>query len=149
MRPVLRKIIGSVADIVKYACIVHCTLEYVGDFVICSGPSMEPTLHTNDVLLTEHFTPRLRDIKRGDILIVKCPTECEQLICKRVTALPGDKVQVGYQSSVVIPMGHMWLEGDNYFNSLDSRSYGPVPQGLVRGRALMKVWPFSSAYVLK
>jgi len=40
-----------------------------------------------------------------------------------------------------VPRGHVWLEGDNRNNSADSRTYGPVPQGLVRGRALCRVWP--------
>jgi hypothetical protein len=37
-----------------------------------------------------------------------------------------------------IPPGQVWLLGDNQQNSLDSRSYGPVPLGLVVGRAFFK-----------
>lgn len=33
----------------------------------------------------------------------------------------------------------MWLEGDNPFNSTDSRSYGPVPLALVKGLVSFKV----------
>lgn len=40
-----------------------------------------------------------------------------------------------------IPYGHVWLEGDNRNNSTDSRVYGPVPHGLLRGRALCKILP--------
>lgn len=42
-----------------------------------------------------------------------------------------------------VPEGHMWLEGDNSSNSRDSRTFGPVPQGLISGRILYKVWPLS------
>ena len=57
------------------------------------------------------------------------------LICKRVAALAGDKVKNGG----VIPRGSGWLLGDNYNNSTDSRDLGPVPIGLIIGKAIFKV----------
>ena len=44
--------------------------------------------------------------------------------------LPGDRIQVaamGEQKEVLVPRGHVWLEGDNKAASHDSRHYGPVP----------------------
>ena len=41
--------------------------------------------------------------------------------------------------STRVPKGHLWLEGDNPTRSQDSRQFGPVPFGLIRGRALCKV----------
>ena len=38
-----------------------------------------------------------------------------------------------------IPKGHVWLLGDNPDCSKDSRHFGPVPYGLIRGRACLKV----------
>ncbi|XP_071452624.1 mitochondrial inner membrane protease subunit 1 [Hetaerina americana] len=130
-----------VGCVVKYGCIAHCTLEFIGDFVVCVGPSMEPTIESQNIILTEHITPRLRRIKKGDIVIAKSPNNPRQLICKRVVGLPGDRVRWGMIKSDVVPRGYVWLEGDNNSNSTDSRDYGPVPQGLIRGRALCKVWP--------
>lgn len=109
---------------------------------------MEPTIYSNNILLTEHFTPRYRNVDRGDIIIAKCPTNPKQYICKRVAALPGDLVRTGFISTEVVPRGHVWLEGDNSGNSFDSRAYGPVPQGLIRSRAIMKVWPPSEIKLL-
>lgn len=40
---------------------------------------------------------------------------------------------------VQVPKGHVWLEGDNLMNSTDSRNYGPIPYGLIRGRVCLKV----------
>lgn len=40
---------------------------------------------------------------------------------------------------VVVPRGHAWLAGDNLANSTDSRHYGPVPLGLIRGRVIARV----------
>ena len=38
-----------------------------------------------------------------------------------------------------VPKGHVWLQGDNLHNSTDSRHYGAVPAGLLRGRVALKV----------
>lgn len=108
----------------------------------CSGPSMEPTLESNNILLTEHISPRLQKLRRGDIIIAKSPSNPRQNICKRIKGLPGDKVRGNFpKRSQVVPRGHVWLEGDNSSNSADSRIYGPVPAGLIRSRVVCRVWP--------
>jgi len=33
----------------------------------------------------------------------------------------------------------VWLQGDNTLNSTDSRSYGPVPYALLKGRAILRL----------
>ncbi|XP_026491382.1 mitochondrial inner membrane protease subunit 1 [Vanessa tameamea] len=148
-RPYLGKASAVIGYVLQTACITHCIIEYVGDFVLCTGPSMEPTLETNNILFTEHITPRLQRLRRGDIITAKCPTDPKQNICKRITGLPGDKVK-GYfpRGSQVVPRGHVWLEGDNSDNSKDSRMYGPVPQGLIRGRVVCRVWPLNKMSLL-
>ncbi|KAJ8984417.1 hypothetical protein NQ317_012480 [Molorchus minor] len=148
MRKFILSTIGSVGYIIKYGCVAHCTFEYVGDFVMCSGPSMEPTIYSDDILLTEHVSALSQRVSRGDIIIAKCPTNPKQQICKRVVGLPGDKIRVGFADSHVVPIGHVWLQGDNISNSTDSRMYGPVPQGLIRSRALCRVWPLKSFSLL-
>jgi len=40
---------------------------------------------------------------------------------------------------VVVPYGHVWLEGDNCRSSLDSNYFGPVSRGLIQGKAV-KAW---------
>lgn len=42
---------------------------------------------------------------------------------------------------VTVPEGHIWVTGDNLSASRDSRNYGPVPLGLVKGTVYYKVWP--------
>ncbi|XP_075234934.1 mitochondrial inner membrane protease subunit 1 [Lycorma delicatula] len=141
------KLFGFIASVIHYGCVGHCALEYGGNFVLCSGPSMEPTILTNNIIVSEHISPRLRRIKHGDIVISKSPINPTQFICKRVTGLPGDKIYYGY-SFCIVPMGHVWLEGDNKNNSSDSRSYGPVPQALIRGRVICRVWPLEDIRML-
>ena len=61
-------------------------------------------------------------------------------ICKRIRGTPGDKVQYRQHRAtdpvlVSLSDGMYWLAGDNPRNSLDSRSYGPVPRSRILGRA--------------
>ncbi|XP_017151997.2 mitochondrial inner membrane protease subunit 1, partial [Drosophila miranda] len=141
---------------VAYAAITHCTFEYIGDFVLCKGPSMEPTLFTDNVLVTERLTKHWRGYKPGDIIIAVSPTNSKQCVCKRVVAVSGQEVHIAQPCSVAnktkpamiksyVPRGHIWIEGDNKDNSCDSRDYGPIPVGLIRSRVVYRVWPLADA----
>ena len=46
---------------------------------------------------------------------------------------------------ISVPKGHIWLEGDNPLYSIDSRHYGPIPVTSVRGRVIVRLFPWSSA----
>lgn len=48
-------------------------------------------------------------------------------------------------ANITVPRGHVWLEGDNYQASADSRIYGPVPLGLVSSRVVCRLWPLHEA----
>jgi signal peptidase I len=104
-------------------------------------------------------------ISVGDVLVVQHPRR-KGTVCKRVVGLPGDQILLGSGASaslsqlsnlyrppagrgggrgssqlLVVPDGHVWLEGDNPANSSDSRHYGPVPASLIVGRVLCRAWP--------
>ena len=81
-------------------------------------------------------------IEVGDVIVAHSPTDHTQTICKRVLAMEGDQILLhAYGQPVTIPKGHVWLAGDNTANSTDSRTYGPVPQALIKGRVFYKIWP--------
>ncbi|CAN1230693.1 Mitochondrial inner membrane protease subunit 1 [Linum grandiflorum] len=40
-----------------------------------------------------------------------------------------------------VPRGHVWIQGDNIYNSKDSRNFGPVPYALVEAKLFWRVWP--------
>ena len=109
-------------------------------------------------------------ISVGDVVVVQHPDRIGT-VCKRVVGLPGDIVtkpspRMSFQTTLskkamgttstttklqrrrsmprvymVIPDGHIWMEGDNPWNSSDSRTYGPVPASLIVGRVLLRIWP--------
>jgi inner membrane protease subunit 1 len=143
MAGILKRLVSKTVDTTlsaaKFGLGAFVTLEYIGGFVVCVGPSMEPTVWTRDVLLTEHISPRLGRISRGDVIVARCPLN-RQCICKRVVGVAGDEVKFQGQN-LTIPTGFVWLEGDNKFNSQDSRQYGPVPLEMIRRRCVGKVYP--------
>ncbi|XP_068597971.1 mitochondrial inner membrane protease subunit 1 isoform X2 [Brachionichthys hirsutus] len=129
-RATLGKSLGFVGYAVQYGCIAHCAFEYIGEVVLCSGPSMEPTIDNHDIVFSERMSRHLCKIQK-------------------VIGLEHDKVCTSgplalFKTHTYVPKGHAWLEGDNLRNSNDSRSYGPIPYALIRGRVCLKLWPLHS-----
>ncbi|KAA1098335.1 hypothetical protein PGT21_033720 [Puccinia graminis f. sp. tritici] len=109
----------------------------------------------------EPTTSRL-NLNRGDLVNFVSPSNPSVLACKRIIGLPGDQIlvddlphhfnqitadsilhpeldyQYSHKSLLTIPQGHLWLQGDNYAVSIDSRTYGPVPIGLVSGKIVAR-----------
>jgi mitochondrial inner membrane protease subunit 1 len=142
----LRTVARYVGEVVSLTCAWHLLSENVAELTMCVGPSMLPTLHVQgDVVVVEHVTARYRPLRLGDVVVARSPGNPRQYICKRVLGLPGDLVCAdptrAASPMVAIPPGHVWLQGDNLHNSSDSRAYGPVPLGLVKGRVVYRVWP--------
>jgi len=99
--------------------------------------------------INSSFGVQCGDLKRGDIVISKNPTDPQLNICKRITGLEGDRIPIEYRESQrFVPPGQIWVEGDNNTESRDSRNYGPVPLGLIRGRVVARVWPVQESRVL-
>ncbi|CAG0895200.1 unnamed protein product [Darwinula stevensoni] len=113
----------------------------------CYGPSMEPTIRSRDIVFTEKLTTRAQKLRVGDIVIARSSSKPQEFICKRIAGLPGQRIRRGLWMETV-PPGHVWLLGDNAENSTDSRAYGAVPYGLIRSRAILRVWPLADIQVL-
>jgi signal peptidase I len=108
---------------------------------------MIPTFKDDgNVVLVDKFSHNIlhRPFQINDIVISHCPSSSDKNVCKRICGLAGDTVTFRrhprYQLAVLqVPRGHVWLLGDNPSNSNDSRYYGPVSEGLIQGRVVIKL----------
>ncbi|GAA6011265.1 hypothetical protein JCM8202_003957 [Rhodotorula sphaerocarpa] len=129
---------------------VHLFNQNVAEIRPCAGASMYPTLSDHGTLvLHSPLALRLSPIQRGNLITAISPFDPAHQVLKRVIGLPGDTVcvdptgerQKAEQEWCTVPKGHVWIAGDNTSNSTDSRDYGPVPLGLIRGKVVARVWP--------
>ena len=136
-----------------------------------SGPSMLPTLQSNDrVLLTSYFYQP----KQGDVVVITHTAKLQEPIIKRVIALENQTVDIDFETGTVyvdgqaldesayiengittqpsdytypltVPPGHLFVLGDNRAASNDSRSsaVGMIDERYVLGKAEFVVFPFS------
>ncbi|XP_006649402.1 mitochondrial inner membrane protease subunit 2-like [Oryza brachyantha] len=113
-----------------------------------TGDSMHPTFTAassslrGDVVLAERSCLEKYQFSHGDVVVFKCPSDYRELFVKRLIALPGEWMHLpGSPDMIKIPEGHCWVEGDNAARSWDSRSFGPIPLGLIKGRVTHLIWP--------
>lgn len=146
-------------------------VTFVGQRTIVHDVSMEPNLHEGNNLIVEKVSARFGWLHRGDIVVLDSPGENRQLI-KRLIAFAGEKVEVKdgkvfingkelkekylkedvvteprvgtpQYSNMTVPEGMVYVLGDNRPASLDSRAFGPVDAKTVRGRAILRFYPFN------
>ncbi|QNK83592.1 signal peptidase I [Nakamurella sp. PAMC28650] len=132
------------------------------DSVTVSSGSMAPTVCTGDlVLLVRMHGDEAARI--DDIVTFPSPQDGGQVI-KRVVAVAGQSVVIKdaqlfvdgravdepyvdhasidgvYTATVIVPDHSVFVMGDNRENSIDSRSYGPIPTSIIDGRMLWDMW---------
>lgn len=132
---------------------------------------MSPTLSPNyeatkkcDWVLWKKWQPE-RNLSRGDVVLFWTPHNPDGQAVKRVVALGGDTVLLDpkrrpkdaengrpnpaakkwdiWKGKVVVPEGHVWVEGDNWRSTLDSNDYGPMSKSLILGKAICLLNPWN------
>ncbi|XP_059289248.1 mitochondrial ATP-independent inner membrane protease subunit 1a-like [Lycium ferocissimum] len=149
LTPFIKEAFQQTLVVSKFLCGLHVTNNYICTFALTQGPSMLPTFNlTGDLVLAERISTRFEKMKRGDVVLVRSPENPRKIVIKRLIGMGGDTVRYvvdhgsnDKEHTVVVPDGHVWIEGDNKFNTNDSRKFGPVPYGLVQGRVFWTVWP--------
>ena len=58
------------------------------------GSSMEPNFEDGEYILTDRLSYRLREPKRGEVVVFKYPKDESLDYIKRIVALPGEKVLI-------------------------------------------------------
>ncbi|HBU11210.1 MAG TPA: signal peptidase I [Clostridiales bacterium] len=164
-----RKLVGGwILTILIAVAAAMLIRTFVFGIILVEGPSMLPTLHTNEWLAVEKVSRYFGLPERQDIIIVKYPGE-EDTYVKRAVGLPGETVEIknsivyidgaalqeSYVSDqpyadmepLVVPDGHVFVMGDNRAQSWDSRKpeTGPISRNAIVGHALWVIYPFSEA----
>jgi signal peptidase I len=136
------------------------------------GPSMQPTLHTNEYILVDKAEYYLHPPQRGDIVVFSGSQTNGEAFVKRVIGIPGDMVTVALNGLVSVDgvtlsepyvfdhdaeMAGRWslgpnqyfVLGDNRGNSRDSRDFGPITRNEIIGKAALVYWPLSDLHPLQ
>ena len=129
------------------------------------GTSMMPSLVDQERIFVNKFVYRLEPIERGDIVVFRYPYDPSKSYIKRVIGMAGDRIRIDagqvyvngealdenyvpseyvdsrtYREVVVSP-NYYYVLGDHRSMSEDSRSFGPVDQRLIYGKAVFGYWP--------
>jgi signal peptidase I len=166
-------LLRELVEVVVLAVILYFGISFAVQTVHVEGLSMFATLEDNDYLIANKIDYRLHDPQRGDIIILRPPTDNSKDFIKRVIALPGERLlirdgviyingrkldepylpeawtvqnnwpQDGSTSGKVIPPNEYFVMGDNRNRSQDSRVFGPISRDRIDGRAWFRIWPLS------
>jgi signal peptidase I len=162
----------ELAEVIVLAIILYFGISFAVQAVHVEGLSMWATLDDNDYLIANKVDYRLHAPHRGDIIILRPPTDNSKDFIKRVIALPGERLLI--RAGVVYinghkldepylpeawtlftdwptnnPMGQVmgpdeyFVMGDNRNRSQDSRTFGPITRDRIDGRAWFRIWPLT------
>lgn len=166
-------LLREVFEVVVLAVILYFGISFAVQAVHVEGLSMFATLDNNDYLIANKIDYRLHPPQRGDIIILRPPTDNSKDFIKRVIALPGEKLLIrdgvvyingrkldepylpeawttlnnwpaNGSDGMVIPPNEYFVMGDNRNRSQDSRIFGPITRDRIDGKAWFRIWPLSS-----
>ena len=156
-----------IVSIVVAVALAMFIRTFIVELYVVDGPSMRPTLESEERLVVNKFIYRFRTPEKGEVLVFQSPRDPSRDFIKRVIATPGDTIEIRegrvlvndqlltedyilektrseYPKSTV-PEGRIFVMGDNRNNSEDSRfaDVGFVPYDLIKGKAVLVFWPIS------
>ena len=89
-----RALFVELLEVVALAAILFIVIHLAIEPVTVSGPSMYPTVVTNNYLIALKFPYYFRSPERGDVVILKSPYDPSTDLIKRVIGLPGETILI-------------------------------------------------------
>ncbi|MFC1770540.1 signal peptidase I [Candidatus Margulisiibacteriota bacterium] len=124
--------------------------------------AMSPTIKIGDKYIVKD---KIKEYKRGDIVVFLDPSGENRNFLKRLIALGGESVEMkkgdvyinekllsfpkakiikdNYNyGPKVVPVNYVFVLGDNRPDSADSRYFGFIPKDSISGKAVKIIWPW-------
>jgi signal peptidase I len=163
-------LLRELVEVVVLAVILYFGISFAVQAVHVEGLSMFATLDDNDYLIANKIDYRLHAPQRGDIIILRPPTDNSKDFIKRIIALPGERLLIsdgfvyinghkldepylpeqwttlsnwGGPDGEVVPPNDYFVMGDNRNRSQDSRIFGFIGRDRIDGRAWFRIWPLN------
>ena len=163
-------------SIIAFIIVVPIRL-YVAQPFIVSGASMSPTFESGHYLIVDQLSYRFKEPARGDVIIFRFPQDPSKFFIKRIIGLPEETIEItegvitlknsdypkGFfinepyveliqkrntPLTVVLLDNEYFVLGDNRGASSDSRSWGPLQENLIVGKALLRLLPVTEFDIL-
>lgn len=140
---------------------------FIAQPFVVSGASMDPTFEDGEYLIVDEISYRFEEPKRGDVIVFKYPENKKKYFIKRIIGLPEETVTISngivtitkkdgsketlkeqYVQNIkkdyfskILKKEEYFVMGDNRANSLDSRSWGALPEDLIVGKPFVRLLP--------
>jgi signal peptidase I len=163
-------LVGSLLEVVGIVVTAFVLALLIQQFVVkpfyIPSVSMQTTLLVGDRVLVNRFTYRFGSPQVGDIVVFHPPVAPQEDYIKRVMGVGGqtigvhdgklyrdgkvvdepyikEQVMVRDSPDVKVPVGDVFVMGDNRNDSGDSRVFGPVAISSLLGKAFVIYWPLT------
>lgn len=119
----IRSILRTSKTAIQFLSLGHVVNEKVFEVTVCVGPSMLPTFNRyGDVVLVDRggtgtfLTTETTEttIGKGDVVVSRSPTNPKHLVCKRVVAIGGERVEKRASASDANRRGRREEESDGW-----------------------------------
>ncbi|OGY56835.1 MAG: signal peptidase I [Candidatus Colwellbacteria bacterium RBG_13_48_8] len=151
---------------------IQLTYAFVAQPFRVEGSSMEPNFYSDDYLIVDEISYRFRSPERGEVIVLRNPTDRSEFFIKRIVGLPGEELIIrgsqvfidgeeleeGYLPPglnlhgdyyMKLSEGQYFVMGDNRLQSFDSRSWGPLARDQIVGTVRMRFWPLDELKTFK
>lgn len=157
--------------IIALAIIIPIRFYLFQPFIV-TGQSMLPNFKDGQYLIIDEISYRFTDPQRGEVAVIKSPSDSSQFFIKRIIGLPeetidisggrvtiknsqkplgfvldeeylSDELQTYGNITVTLSNNEFFVLGDNRIASSDSRVFGPILREKIVGRVFIRAFPIS------